>query len=198
MILMEQTIERKSLARKVRDGLVGHIIDSAAILAEATPIFAASETMVSGMSYDNSLNSRVLSAYLTIGGMGFLYGKGRDLWRKMRDITDKSSEKVQQINDAAYAGTFNLFFMPGVYLASGVTEPKEIAIATASSVVVGVLNGTPLGYAMDAFRDLTGFKKSERVPTAIREMNPTAKKGLAALLVAGSLGLTSAIYKTFT
>lgn len=195
---MEQTLETKRQDRGIVRGLVGHIIDSTAILAEATPIYAASETIVSGMSYDNSLNSRILSAYLTVGGLGLLYGKGRDLWRRVRKITDKSTEKVQQVNDIIYTGIFNLLCMPGIYLASGVTDPKEVAIGTATAVAVGGLNGMPLGYAVDAFRDLTGFQKSERVPAVIRDMNPTAKKGLAALLVAGSLGLTSAIYKTFT
>jgi hypothetical protein len=135
---------------------------------------------------------------LVFGGLGLVYGKGRDLWRRVRNITDKSSEKVQQINDAVYTGLFNLVCIPGVYIASGATDPKEIAVGTATAAVIGGLNGMPLGYTVDLFRDLTGFRKSERVPKFISERSPATKKGLAALLLGASAGLTSLVYNTFT
>ncbi len=186
-----------SKLRKLKDNLVLHAIDSTALLAESTPIFAVFETGLAGMSDDLSVNARFLAAGLTyFGGLGIAYSKGRDVYRKVLGITDKTGERIQSFNDAAYNGLFNLLVAPAMYYASGVREPKEIALGTASAIAVGLVNGAPMGYAVDLFRDLTGLKKCERpsYPGLLSEQNSKTKKTLAALITAGSVALTAGIY----
>jgi hypothetical protein len=170
-----------------------HLVDSTAINIELTPLYAAFETGI-GMSHEESRNARLLGAGIAYAGMGFLYGKGRNLWRKTFGITDKTSERTQAKHDAMYTGTFSLFIAPAIYVLSGGTDAKEIVLGGFCAAGVGLVNGIPLGYTTDLFRDLTGLRNSERVPELVRKQNSKVKKGLASLLVGASIGLTSAIY----
>jgi hypothetical protein len=49
---MEQVLQPKRLGTRIKEDLMGHIVDSTSIIAESTPLFAASETGISGMSYE--------------------------------------------------------------------------------------------------------------------------------------------------
>ena len=193
-----QPEQKMGLLHKIKEGFTHHVLDSTAIMTESNPIFAASEVVVSGMSYDASLNARLFVTAGTFAGAGWLYGKGRDVWRKTFQVTDQTKERIQQIHDGVYAATFSTLTMPFVYLLSGAKDLKEIAIGTASAVAIGAVNGIPLGYSIDLFRDLTGLQSSARVPKLIQERSLVTKKSLAALLVGTSLGLTATVYKTFT
>ncbi len=182
---------------KLKEELKHHLVDSTALLAESTPIFAAFEVGLAGMDDQVSLNARLFAAGLTyFGGMGYLYGKGRDLYRKLLHISDKTKERKQTIHDAIYTGLFNLVVSPPIYLASGARDLKEIIIGTASSIVVGAVNGAPLGYSLDTFRDLTGLKECNRpsYPKLLKKQNSKIKKSLVILLTAGSVALTAGIY----
>jgi len=192
-----ETTKNRSIVRKVKDNLTYHLVDSTALLAESTPIFAAFETGLAGMSDEISMNARLFATGLTyLGGMGIAYSKGRDFYRKNFKITDKTRERVQSLNDAAYTGLFNLAVAPAIYLASGARDPKEIAIGTASAIALGLVNGAPMGYAVDVFRDLTGLKDCERpsYPNLLKRQSSKTKKGLVALLVAGAIAATAGIY----
>jgi len=180
---------------KLKRFLKKQISDSTAILVESTPIFAAFETGVAGMSNDVSINARLLAGGLSYSGMGYAYGKGRDLWRKGFGITDKTKESIQTVNDLLYTASFNLAISPLMYFISGSRDLKEIAIGTACAVGFGALNGIPMGYAVDTFRDLAGVRSSKRLPKIIQRQSPRIKKGLAALLIASSIGLTSVVYE---
>ena len=182
---------------KVADSLKYHVVDSTALLAESTPIFAIFETRLAGMSDDISMNARLFAAGLTyLGGMGYAYAKGRDLSRKLFKIKDATKEKIQSFHDAVYSGAFNLVVAPAIYFASGVRDPKEIAIGTASAIALGLVNGAPMGYAVDLFRDLTGLKDCERpsYPNMLKRQSSKTKKSLAALLTAGTIALTAGVY----
>ncbi len=180
--------------KKAGEFLRNHIIDSTTMLTESTPIYAAYEKLLVGMSDDVSINARVYAAGLLYGGLGFALAKGRDLSRNMFKITDKTKEIIQISHDFAYLAAFNLVTSPLLYYASGSRDPLEIAWGSALAVGVGAANGIPLGYAVDLFRDLTGIKKSERVPTKIRNLGSKTKRGLATLALAGSIVLTAGIY----
>lgn len=179
-----------------KQNLRQHLTDSSAILIESTPIFAALETGIAGMSNDVSVNARLYAMSLAYAGFGFAYGEGRDLWRKMFHVTQESKEKIQGICDFAYAAAFNSIAGPAIYYLSGCRDLKEAAIGTACGVGFGALNAWFIGYAIDGFRDLTGFKECIRhsYPNIIKKQSPKIKAGLAALLVAGSLALTSEVY----
>ena len=180
------------------ENLKYHLVDSTALLAESTPVFAAFEKGLAGMSDEVSITARLLATGLTyFGGMGLVYAKGRDFSRKLFKITEKTSEKKQSIHDALYLTAFNGVVSPLFYLASGARNIDEIAIGTGASMVLGLFNGAPMGYSIDLFRDLTGLKNCERpsYPNFLKRQSNKAKKGLAALLIAGSLALTAGIYK---
>jgi|SRR3989338_170065 len=187
---------RSSLAEKVKDSLKYHVVDSTALLAESTPAFAAYETFIVGMSSEISMNTRLIVAGSTYAGLGYLYGKGRDISRKMFNVTDKTSERFQQLHDVLYTGAFNLAVSPAFYLTAGETDAKKIAIGTACAIGLGAINGGPMGYAVDTFRDLTGLRKSERLSKLVGRQNSKVKKGLAALLVGGAIALTAVVYST--
>ncbi len=173
-----------------------YFADSTALLAESTPILAAFETGLAGMSDEISMNARLLGAGLTYFGLGYSYTKGRDLSKKLFKIKDATKEKMQILHDSLYTGAFSLGVSPLIYLASGARDFKEIAIGTASAVALGLVNGAPVAYSVDLFRDLTGLKNCERpsYPNLLKNLKSKTKKGLAALVLAGSLGLTAGVY----
>ena len=188
---------RMNMASKLKDNLKYHIIDSTALLAESTPFFAAFEVGLAGMSDEVSLNARVIAAGATYFlGMGWAYAKGRDLSRKLFKVKETTKERIQFLHDSAYLGTFNIAVAPLIYLAAGARDPKEILIGTAAAVGLGSVNGAPLGYAVDMFRDLTGLRECKRpsYPKSFKKLGSKTKKGLAALLTAGAIALTAGIY----
>lgn len=193
---IEVTENRTSLAEKVKDGLKYHIVDSTALMAFSTPVFAAFETSCAGMSNETSLNARLLAVGLTYAGMGRLFSKGLDVSRKLFKIKPETKEKMKQLHDAAYATAYNLVICPPFYYAAGVRDPEQIALGTAAGMGFALVVGGPMGYAVDAFRDLTGLKESERLPELVNKQNSRVKKGLAALLVGGAIALTAGIYSS--
>lgn len=183
--------------KKLKENLKYHIIDSTAMLAESTPIFAAFETGLAGMSDEVSINAKLFAAGLTyLGGLGYVYAKGRDLSKKLFKIKDATKEKIQGLHDAVYSGAFNLIVVPAIYFVSEARNIEEIAIGTAGAVAIGLVNGAPMGYAVDLFRDLTGLKNCERpsYPKLLKRQNSKIKKSLAVLLTAGAIALTAGIY----
>ena len=187
----------KSFIARTKDILELHLVDCTALLAESTPVLAAFETGIAGMSVQVSMNARLLAAGLTyFAGTGYLYAKGRDLSRKLFKVRDTTGERIQGAHDAAYLGAFNLVFAPLLYVASGARNLKEISIGTAAAIGFGLVNGGPLGYAVDLFRDLTGLRDCNRpsYPYLLKRQNPKIKLGLAALLTAMGIALTGVIY----
>ena len=81
-------------------------------------------------------------------------------------------------------------------MASGARDAREITIGTAIAMGFGFVNGGPVGYAVDAFRDLTGLKDCKRpsYPDLLKRQNSKTKRGLATLLTAGAIALTAGIY----
>ena len=187
---------KRNIVRRVKDSLSYHLVDSTALLAESTPIFAAFETGIAGMSDDISINARLIAAGLAYAGVGTALAKGRDLWRKVFKVSDTTKERVQMLHDTAYLAAFNLVTAPAIYYASGSRDLEEITIGTSLGIAFGSANGSPLGYAIDTFRDLTGLKECERpsYPNLLKRQSSKIKKLIATGLVAGTLGVTAGIY----
>src|SRR3989344_3576605 len=182
---------------KIAKNVGYHLADSTAIIAESTPIFAGFEVGIAGMPKEASENARMFAAKLAFCGAGWVYGKGRNLGRKLFHITDYSSEKAQAVYDMAYAAAFNLALSIPVYrFICDVKDWKQIAIGTGCAATFGAVNGGPLGYAIGAFRDMVGLEECNRksYPDLIKQRSPLVKKGIAAGLVAALLGLTGLIY----
>ena len=146
------------------------------------------------MSNENSINARLLGAGLVYLGEGGLFAKGMDLSRQFFKIGAETKERMIQLHDAAYSTAFSAVTAPLFYYGAGVRDLKQIALATAAGMGMSFFLGGPMGYSVDVFRDLTGIKESSRIPKIVKRINSKIKKGLVALTVAGSLGLTAGIY----
>ncbi len=180
--------------KQITKGLRNHIVDTTALLTASNPIYSTFETCVAGMSDGVSMNARLIASGISYLGMGFIFVKGRDVSRKAFKINDKTKETIQQTHDIIYTVGMNLIFAPPIYFASGEIDIKKIVIGTGTAMAFSAVTGGPMGYAVDAFRDLTGIKESERVPKLIRKQKPLIKKGLAALLVGTSIAAMAGIY----
>jgi hypothetical protein len=191
---MENQENKASVMEKIKDNLKYHLVDSTALMGFSSPIFAALETSIAGISHENSIHARLLAVGLTYAGLGRIFSKGMDLSRKMFHIKPETKERLKQLHDASYATAYNILISPLFYYAAGVRDIKQIAMGTAMSMGFAFVAGGPMGYAVDAFRDLTGLKSSERVPELVRRQNPNIKKGLAALLTAGMIAATAGVY----
>jgi len=186
---------------KIKKGLKYHLVDSTAMIVESHPVFAAIEVGIAGMSDAMSINARLLGTAIAFGGVGYIFGKGRDLSKKLFKITNKTKEIVQHVHDVGYAIAFNLALTPPMYTISQLIAGEDldfnkIAIGAVSASIFGGLNGSPMGYTMDVFRDLTGLKECNRIsyPNVMKKQSLKAKKSLAALLVASSIALTAGVY----
>ena len=186
--------------KKIRDwakhNLQLHLIDSTTMISIGNPISAAMEIELAGMSDEISIKARLIATTLTYAGFGSVVSRLRDLWRKGFKITDATKERIQFIHDTVYLTAFNSVFSPIFYYVSGSRDLKEITIATVAAAGLSLSLGGVAGYAIDGFRDLTGIKECNRksYPGIIRRQSSKVKKGLAALVVAGSLGITAGIY----
>ena len=185
---------KKEMMQKIRGGLKTHFVDSTAMLAASNPIFAGLETMILGMSDEISINARLLATGLFYGGEGFLVSKGRDIYRKLVKVNENTKESLQQLHDTIYMGSFCLLTTPAFYYAAGSRDLKEIVGGTVLSTLFGLTSGGLIGYAIDAYRDLTGIKESPRIPNMVKDMSPKMKLGLVTVLTAASIALTAGIY----
>src|SRR3990172_5942422 len=178
------------ISQKVKDGLKTHFVDSTAMLAVSNPIFAGLETMILGMSDDLSINARFLATGLFYAGEGFLVSKGRDIYRKMVKVNENTKESLQQLHDAIYVGSFCLAITPAFYYIAGSRDLTEIIGGTVLSTLFGLTSGGPIGYTIDAYRDLTGIKESPRIPLSIKNKSSKFKLGLATAITAATITLT--------
>src|SRR3989338_2385030 len=176
--------ENKSRISKLKEGLKYHLVDSTALLTSSTPVYAAMEVGIVGMSDQVSLGSRLSGAVITYGGIGWAFAKGRDLSRRFFSITDKTRERIQTLHDSLYTAVFNGVMTPPLYLAMG-ADTNQAIFGGLSAAALSIPMGPVLGYSVDVARDMTGLRTCER---------PSVKKGLAALLLAGSIVATAGVY----
>jgi len=185
----------KNRLNRLGNGLKYHVVDTTALLTSTNPIYSAMEVGISGMSDQVSIDSRLTVAALSYGGMAFAFSRGRDLSRKIFHITNKTRERIQTFHDFAYTAAFNLAVAPPIYLSMG-ADLKQAAVGGLTAAAFSTVMGPIMGYSVDAARDLTGLKNCERssYPELLRKQPSVIKKGLAALLVAGSIATMWGIY----
>ena len=196
-LMKKPGVRLRYLAREVKSNLKPHLVASTAMLAEASPIFSAVELKLADIAKETSLNNRAVCLGVTyLGGMGWLYERGRSFSRKMFDITAKTREGVQFVHDSLYTGLFTMAASPIIYTVAGERDVKKIAVGAVCAGAAGILNGPLMGYAVDAFLDLTGIKECERpsYPDLLKRRHPVVKKTLATLATAASVAATAAIY----
>lgn len=186
---------------KLVDNLKQHVVDSTALLVESNPLYCALEVGIAGMSVATSMNARILATGIAYAGVGSLLSKGRDLSRKLFKITDQTKERIQCIHDIGYTAAFNLVTCPPMYavsqtLAGEDIDPIKIAIGTLAGTIFGSINGPPMGYAVDTFRDLSGIRKCNRLsyPNFLKGQSSKVKKVILTGLVGASIGTMGLIY----
>lgn len=189
--------------KKAKEKLKYHLVDTTAIIAESTPVYALFEKCnpFTPLSDDMSLNTRLLAAGLAFLGLSSLYSQGRDLSKRTFKITDQTKEKIQGIHDVVYNTAFTLAIAPPMYAVSQILAKEDldisqIAVGTGIAMGVGLVNGWPMGYAVDILRDFVGLKSCERnsYPSVIRKRSSKIKKLIATGLVAATIGTTGLIY----
>jgi len=182
--------------RKVYEMARNHVVDSTALLVSTNPICSAMEVGIAGMSDDVSIDSRIAVAGLTYAGMGFAFAKGRDLSRRVFGIGGKTAEKIQTFHDAAYTAGFNLAIIPFIYASQGASV-RESIVGGLSAAAMSTVIGPVMGYSIDAARDLTGLQECQRPSykkIGIKNGSRNFKKGLAGLLIAGSIAAMAGVY----
>ena len=183
----------KTKIKKLYEFGKNHIIDTTAILTVTNPLYAAFENILVGMPDDVALKARGLASLTAYLGMGSLLSKGRDFSRKKFKINDTTPEKIQLLHDTVYMMAMNVAIAPVMYTLSG-ASPKQTLFGTLSAMGLSLVSGGIMGYGIDLFRDLTGIKKSERIPRSISNLKSKAKKGLVGLLVGASIGACGLVY----
>jgi len=186
----------KQISKRIGKGIETHLVDTAVLNAVANPIFSALEVTAYGMTDDVSLNARLFAGAVGYLGAASLFSKGRELSRYIFNIKQDTKEKVQKVHDRRYMAAFNAVFAPIMYSISGEENQWKILFGTLGAVGVGIAFGGFFGYSIDAFRDLTGLEECRRksYPKKIKNLKPSLKMGLAALLVSGSLAINAGIY----
>jgi hypothetical protein len=194
-----EKIENKTT--KFVDAVKYNVVDSTGMMIESNPLFSAVEVGLVHYTDMASINARIFftaSAYL---GVGFLYGKGRDVSRKIFKVTDQTKEWKQHTHDILYTAAFNLVVAVPIYAASQAVAGEEIDmtkvfVGSGLSTVIGALNGSPMGYFVDVVRDLTGMRECKRksYPVFLKEQTPPVKKLILGGLAAASIGLMTAVY----
>lgn len=201
-IMKKPGVRMRNLGRRTKEWakrngryeLARHISDSTAVVTFFSPICGTIEKVIAKMSDDVSINSRLISAGLTYGGLGNL-SKARDWSKEKFGISKETGMAAKFLHDGALAAAFVFVIRPTIYLASGETDLKKIAIGTIAITGLSALLGGPAGHVIDEFRDLTGVEKSEDVPELVTRQRYFVKRRRAAYLVAASLALTSLIYR---
>jgi len=172
-----------------------YVVETVGISTEVTPFFAAYETLVVNMSNDVSQDARTYGAVILFMGLGALFQKGRESSEKFFRIAQRSSW-VRPVHDIAYNAVFSAAVAPPLYFLSGEKELEKIFWGTVGGAVIGIINGIPVGYTLDVFRDLGGIKVCERpsYPPFLRHASASRKAVCALGLLFASGAFTTGIY----
>jgi len=178
---------------KVKYELRRHFSDATAMNTFFTPIYAVMETQIAGMSNAVSINSRLFTAGVAYAGLASLT-KLRDASKKFFGITRKTREFVKYAHDIGFAIGLVSVVKPSIYLLSGETDWRKIAIGTGFGLALNAFAAGPALHFFDVHRDLMGVEKSERMPGFLRKKSGKVKKLVAAGLLAASVGISGTYY----
>jgi len=207
-------VRLKHLGRQAKEGVKNngkmHFVDCTSLLFSTYPIAIAFEVNAGkilehipylgdnsmDLSDDLSVKAKLTISVWTYLGLGSVYSRGRQLSRRLFNITRESNEMTQAIHDTLYPAAFNSFVGPALYFTSGARDLREIVSGATVLIGLGIGTGWLMGYAIDAGRDLAGLENCERstYPDILRRQNKLTKRAIGAGLVGASIGLCSLIY----
>ena len=184
-----------SLYAKAGKILKQHLVDTTAIVAEVTPIATMSDMFYVGLTQSESVDIRVKAAILSYSGVSFLTARGRDLSRKFFHVYESSSERRQWVHDTAFNMTMNALTTAPIFLSAGASF-EETVKGTLFGIGLGLVNGYPVGCAIDTFRDLAGIVPCKRkwYPARLRDASMGVKRAVMIGALALSYCAISSVY----
>lgn len=184
----------KEKKEKVVKFLARHCVEATALTTACNPIYAFFETIISRIPNEISIHSKYTGSLLSYIGLSKLYVEGGKLWDRKFGIDENTPLEKRIRHNKLYTAAFNAGFSVLFYPCNGEHDPLKVAAATATASVFGYLFGDLSRSAVETGHELIGFKESNRTPRFMKNLGPNAKKGLAALLVAGSILAMKGIY----
>ena len=204
----------KNLGKKATREIVKDITTSTALLIVASPIQAVNDTLVleylgktldaaninymnmMAMTNESSINAKFGVALITYCGIGWGYRNLREVSKKLFGITEKTKEKVQWLHDWIYTTLYSSGVLAGGYIYSHEDNWWKIGTALAISAATQTIRGPMIGYSVDCYQDMLGFKECKRktYPKKVKNMSKKGKSIVAAGVLAASLGLMTAWY----
>ncbi|MBM3232816.1 hypothetical protein FJZ18_01470 [Candidatus Pacearchaeota archaeon] len=171
-----------------------HAIDSVASLGVSQPLWSIIDKNILGIPYEQSLSGRWLGVCLTVGGLGFLMGKSRELYQGLRGVTRYSPEnKIKQV-DREFLALWSAATCPLYYKLSGGQFDASMFWTTVMATGVGYTIGPEMGMAVDGLRGMSGLGEEHRLPEKIKSLPNYAKKSIVATTAAIALLFVSAWY----
>lgn len=172
--------------------LIKHLSDATSVSSFSIPIKAVTDQFA-GLSDIESIESRAKTTALNYLGLVQLV-RLRDYSKKKLGISKSKSKVLHYAHDMAFTVGVSIPIQTAVYIFSGVTDWKELAMTIGASTGIFCALAGPFGQYMDSIRELLRIKKSKNTPAFVKRIKNSEKKKVAAGLVTGSLALTGLLY----
>jgi hypothetical protein len=185
----------KEKINKGRRALAEHCVEATSLVTVCNPIYAFFELALK-VPQEISIHSKYTGSLMGYLGLSKIYVAGANLWRKAFGITEHTPLETRAKHNRLYTAAFNAGFSTIFYPCNGEHDISKVVGMAVISAVFGYSLGDLSLSAVDTGHELMGFKKSDRTPRCFKNVGSNAKKGLAALLVAGSILSMNAIYNT--
>ena len=168
-----------------------YLTEATATALVLAPTYATLEHVISGMSKQESQNSRVTGLVVTYIGLGKLISLGRDAYLKAMHVPKDDLSGRLERHDRIYGALFNAAISPPWYFAVGVDDPHKILVGTLSTALFGYFaQGQMLGYALDVSNDFMDLGLSPKTPFFLRKVHGAKRALVPAAAAAASFALT--------
>jgi len=144
-----------SMLRK-ESAVYAYMVDTFSEITFYTPLGMASEIWMAGMSFGQSLKTRVMGA-ITGAIFGRPYGKFRDyVFKKTKTGHSSSSLRKMAVDTAALITFWMPVYFGQLYIAGA--SKKSIIVALAIAIPFSFVEGRPFGMYMDWIRKKAGLR----------------------------------------
>jgi len=172
--------------------LMKHLSDATSVSSFSVPIKAVTDQLA-GISDLESLESRAKMTALNYLDLVQLL-KIRDYSKRKLGVAKSKNKALHYLHDIGFVAAVGIPIQTAVYVSSGVTDWKEIAMTIGVGLGITCVFAGPLGQYVDSIRELLRIKKSKNTPAFVKRIKNSSKKKVAAGLIAGSVALTGLLY----
>jgi hypothetical protein len=141
-----------------------HLKTSIAVSAVNIPALSVLETRTAGVPDMASLDARLFGAGLLFGGVGYFFGKLREISSNTTNMT-KGIKK--RIHDSIFTAGVYASLTPPVYTFLGINNREQIIDVTISIGSYGLFAGILTGYMIDLFNNKDTEKSFKSMTLAI-------------------------------